>query len=113
MLKILTCSEKQKVRPARIQSQPRIRQIQEPAFIANFREKGWLFMNSSNTVALECNKKTKINFYGGDLSPGSGLLPLYDSAAKVGLIRLYIFFHPIRSGYHITIMANNEFLIFC
>lgn len=60
-------------------------------------------MNSSNTVALECNKKTKINFNGGDLSPGSGLLLIHDSAAKVGLIRLYIFFHPIRSGYYITL----------
>lgn len=45
-------------------------------------------MSILNTISLECNKKIKINFNGGDLSSDSGLLLLKEFAAKIGLIKL-------------------------
>lgn len=41
-----------------------------------------------NTLALESNKKIKINFDGGDLSSDAGLLLVKEFAAKIGLIKL-------------------------
>lgn len=45
-------------------------------------------MNSLNTLALESNKKIKINFDGGDLSSDAGLLLIKEFAAKLGFIKL-------------------------
>lgn len=45
-------------------------------------------MTILNTIALECNKKIKINFNGGDLSSDAGLLLIKEFAAKVGLLKL-------------------------
>lgn len=45
-------------------------------------------MSILNTISLECNKKFKINFNGGDLSSDSGLLLIKEFAAKVGLLKL-------------------------
>lgn len=45
-------------------------------------------MSILDTISLECNKKIKINFNGGDLSSDSGLLLIKAFAAKVGLIKL-------------------------
>ena len=45
-------------------------------------------MTILNTISLECNKKIKINFDGGDLSSDGGLLLIKEFAAKIGLIKL-------------------------
>ncbi len=45
-------------------------------------------MSILNTISLDCNKKIKINFNGGDLSSDSGLLLIKEFAAKIGLIKL-------------------------
>lgn len=45
-------------------------------------------MSILNTISLDCNKKIKINFNGGDLSSDSGLFLIKEFAAKVGLIKL-------------------------
>jgi len=45
-------------------------------------------MNSLNTLALESNKKIKINFDGGDLSSDAGLLLIKEFAAKLWFIKL-------------------------
>lgn len=43
-------------------------------------------MSILNTISLECNKKIKINFNGGDLSSDAGLLLIKSFAEKIGLI---------------------------
>ena len=45
-------------------------------------------MSILNTLSLECNKKIKINFNGGDLSSDAGLLLIKEFAAKIGFIKL-------------------------
>ena len=45
-------------------------------------------MTILNTISLECNKKIKINFNGGDLSSDGGLLLIKEFAARIGLIKL-------------------------
>lgn len=42
-------------------------------------------MNILATTSLESNKRVKINFGGGDLSSGAGLLLIKELAAKTGL----------------------------
>ncbi len=44
-------------------------------------------MDILNTKALECNRKIKINFNGGDLSSDAGLLLIKEFAAKIGFIK--------------------------
>ena len=41
-----------------------------------------------NTISLECNKKIKLNFDGGDLSSDAGLLLIKEFASKIGFIKL-------------------------
>ena len=41
-----------------------------------------------NTIPLESNRKIKINFNGGNLSSGGGLLLIKEFAANIGLIKL-------------------------
>lgn len=45
-------------------------------------------MTILNSTSLECNKKNKVNFNGGDLSSDAGLLLLKEFTAKVGLVKL-------------------------
>lgn len=45
-------------------------------------------MYSLNTLALESNRKIKINFGGGDLSSDAGLLLINEFAAKLGFTKL-------------------------
>ena len=45
-------------------------------------------MSILNTLSLECNKKIKINFNGGDLSSDEGLLLIKEFAAKISFIKL-------------------------
>lgn len=45
-------------------------------------------MTILNSISLECNKKIKVNFNGGDLSSDAGLLLIKEFAAKVGLVKL-------------------------
>ena len=45
-------------------------------------------MSILNTLSLECNKKIKINFNGGDLSSDAGLLLIKEFAAKIGFTKL-------------------------
>ena len=45
-------------------------------------------MNILNTKSLECNRKIKINFNGGDLSSDAGLLLIKEFAAKIGFLKL-------------------------
>ena len=45
-------------------------------------------MNILDTNSLECNRKIKINFNGGDLSSDSGLLLIKEFAAKIGFLKL-------------------------
>ena len=45
-------------------------------------------MNILDTKSLECNRKIKINFNGGDLSSDAGLLLIKEFAAKVGFLKL-------------------------
>ena len=45
-------------------------------------------MISLNTLRLECNRKIKINFNGGDLSSDAGLLLIKEFAAKIGFLKL-------------------------
>ena len=44
--------------------------------------------NILNTFSLECNRQTKINFEGGDLSSDAGLLMLKEFAEKIGFVDL-------------------------
>lgn len=46
-------------------------------------------MNILNTKSLECNKKFKINFNGGDLSSDAGALLLKEFICKVGFDKLF------------------------
>ena len=45
-------------------------------------------MSSLSAVALESNRKIKINFNGGDLSSDAGLLLIKEFTAKIGLTHL-------------------------
>jgi hypothetical protein len=45
-------------------------------------------MSILNTISLECNKKIKLNFDGGDLSSDAGLLLIKEFASKIGFIKL-------------------------
>lgn len=45
-------------------------------------------MTILNTIALESNKKIKINFNGADLSSDGEVLLIKEFAAKIGLIQL-------------------------
>ena len=45
-------------------------------------------MNILDTKSLECNRKIKINFNGGDLSSDAGLLLIKEFAAKIGFLKL-------------------------
>ena len=45
-------------------------------------------MNILDTNSLECNRKIKINFNGGDLSSDAGLLLIKEFAAKIGFLKL-------------------------
>lgn len=54
----------------------------------NYHRKG-LYMNILNTKSLECNKKFKINFNGGDLSSDAGALLLKEFICKVGFDKLF------------------------
>ena len=45
-------------------------------------------MSILNTFSLECNKKIKINFNGGDLSSDGGLILIKEFAEKIGLVKL-------------------------
>ena len=46
-------------------------------------------MNILNTLALENNRKIKINFDGGDLSSDAGLLLIKEFVSKLGIDRLF------------------------
>ena len=45
-------------------------------------------MSILNTFSLECNKKIKINFNGGDLSSDGGLILIKEFAEKIGQVKL-------------------------
>ncbi|MGN0333364.1 MAG: IS1380 family transposase [Lachnospiraceae bacterium] len=45
-------------------------------------------MNILNTLTLNCNRKIKLNFDGGDLSSDAGLLLIKEFAAKIGFTKL-------------------------
>lgn len=66
-------------------------------------------MSILNTISLECNKKIKINFNGGDLSSDSGLLLIKEFAAKVGLIKLVnkLFKTNDPASYRVHLDADN------
>lgn len=66
-------------------------------------------MSILNTISLDCNKKIKINFNGGDLSSDSGLLLIKEFAAKVGLIKLVnkLFKTNDPASYRVHLDADN------
>ena len=46
-------------------------------------------MSIVNTLSLESNRKTKINFDGGNLSSYAGLLPIKEFVSKLGIDKLF------------------------